>query len=97
VSFAIGFATVVLMSLLAVRADSRLAPGLASLPMNFAPDGTVLWRAPRRVALWFMPGLAALVFLLLELLAPDRLGAMIAALSFLGGQIFYHWLIGRTA
>jgi hypothetical protein len=97
VSSAIGVATVVVMSVLALRADHRVAPGKASLPMSFAPDGTVLWRAPRRVALWFMPGLAALVFLLLDLLAPDRLGAVIAAFSFLGGQAFYHWLIGRTA
>ena len=96
-SLALGIATLVVMSLLAVRADRRLAPGEASLPMNFAPDGTVLWRAPRQVALWFMPGLAALVFLLLALFAPDPLGAAIAGLSFLVGQVFHHWLIARTA
>jgi hypothetical protein len=86
VSLAVGIATLVVMSLIAVRADRRLAPGAAYLPMNFAPDGTALRRAPRRVALWFMPGLA-----------PDTLGAAIAGLSLLGGQAFYHWLIGRTA
>jgi hypothetical protein len=97
VSLATGIATGVAMSPLAVRADRSLAPGQASLPMNSAPDGSVLWRAPRRVALWVMPGLAAPVFLLLELLAPDPLGAAISALSLLGGQVVFPWLIGRTA
>jgi hypothetical protein len=85
------------MAVLALRADLRLAPGRAMLPMNFAPDGTVLWQAPRRVALWFMPVLGVIVFVPLTLFAPGTPGALIAVTALLSGQVFYHWLIGRTA
>ncbi|KPQ14071.1 MAG: hypothetical protein HLUCCO18_16145 [Rhodobacteraceae bacterium HLUCCO18] len=85
------------MMVLALRADRRLAPGRAMLPMNFAPDGTVIRHAPRRIALWFMPALGVVVFVPLALFAPGTPGALIAATALLSGQLFFHWLIGRTA
>jgi len=92
-----GLAVLCLMAVLALRADRRLDPGRVTLPMNFAPDGTVLWRAPRRVALWFMPVLGLIVFVPLTLFAPGTPGALIAAMALLSGQMVYHWLIGRAA
>jgi hypothetical protein len=93
----VGLAVLCLMAVLALRADRRLDRDLATIPMNFAPDGTVLWRAPRRVALWFMPVLGVIVFVPLTLFAPGTPGALIAATALLSGQVFYHWLIGRAA
>ncbi len=93
----VGLAVLCLMAVLALRADRRLDRDRATIPMNFAPDGTVLWRAPRRVALWFMPVLGVIVFVPLTLFAPGTPGALIAATALLSGQVFYHWLIGRAA
>jgi len=93
----VGLAVLGLMMVLALRADRRFAPGRAMLPMNFAPDGTVIRHAPRRIALWFMPALGVVVFVPLALFAPGTPGALIAATALLSGQLFFHWLIGRTA
>lgn len=95
-SAAIGLVALVLMLIIARRADRHLAPGQSSLPMNFAPDGSVLWRAPRRVALGFMPMLGALIILPSVIFAPATAAAPIAGLALLGGQLFFHWLIGRA-
>ena len=88
----VGLAVLGLMMVLALRADRRLAPGRAMLPMNFAPDGTVIRHAPRRIALWFMPALGVVVFVPLALFrtrharrAHRRNGASVGpALFFIG-------------
>ncbi|WP_148213357.1 hypothetical protein [Rhodospirillum centenum] len=48
------------MSLLSFRADRRLDPA-ELLPMQWGLDGQPTWSAPRRVALFFTPTLAALI------------------------------------
>ena len=93
---ALAAATVLLMAGLAVRAERRFADH-PTLPMQFGLDGQPTWRAPRRIALSFMPGLALLVFLPLLALAPGSPGVAIAAASLLGGQLFYHHLLSRAA
>lgn len=96
-SAALAAVAVLLMAGLAVRAERRFADH-PTLPMQFGLDGRPNWRAPRRIALSFMPGLALLVFLPLLAFAPAEIGAMaIAAASMLGGQTFYHHLLGRAA
>lgn len=94
--WALGLATVAVMAVLARRADRRFA-GHRHLPMQFGPSGTPGWTAPRAVALGFLPVLALAVFGALWVFAPDPIGALIAALSLLGGQVFYHALIARWA
>ncbi|MFC7331537.1 hypothetical protein [Rhodocista pekingensis] len=49
-----------LMGLLSFRADRRLDPA-DWLPMQWDLDGQPTWSAPRRVALFFTPALAALI------------------------------------
>jgi hypothetical protein len=44
-----------------------------------------------------MPVLGVIVFVPLTLFAPGTPGALIAVTALLSGQVFYHWLIGRTA
>lgn len=90
----LGLGTLALMGVLAARANRRFAEH-PSLPMQFGMDGRVGWTAPRAVALAFMPGLAVVTFAGLALLAPDAGGALVAALSLLGGQVFYHGMIRR--
>lgn len=92
-----GLALLALMAVLALRADRRLAPGRPTLPMTFAPDGSVLMRAPRRVALGVLPALAAAGFAALSLVAPGSPVALVPVLSLLAGQVFYHRLAGRAA
>ncbi len=83
------------MAVIALRADRHFADH-SDLPMNFGFDGSPGWRAPRRVALWFMPGLAAVVLLPIAFALPDVNGATIGAVAFLGGQALHLYLIGRT-
>ena len=94
-AWALAFGTLVVMAVLAVRANARFADN-RYLPIQFGPTGQVGWTAPRIVALGFLPGLAVLVFLGLLLFAPDPLGAIVSSMALLGGQVFYHWMIGRT-
>ena len=96
-ALALGLCTLAAMALIARRAERSLAPDQDRLPMNFALDGTVLRTAPRRVALWFMPALAVTVFVPLALVAQGTPGALVAAISLLGGQLFYHELVRRAA
>ena len=95
-SAALAAITVLLMAGLAVRAERRFADH-PTLPMQFGLDGRPNWRAPRRIALSFMPGLALLVLLPLLAVTPETGAMAIAAASMLGGQLFYHHLLGRAA
>ncbi len=92
----VAVATLALMTVLALRAERRFADH-ATLPMQYGLDLRPTWGAPRRLALAFMPGLALAVFLPLLIFLPDPAGAAIAAVSLIGGQVFYHHLLGRSA
>lgn len=93
--WAMGAGVLAAMVVLALRADARFAAH-DRLPMQFAPDLSAGWTAPRAVALGFLPGLAAAILLALALFAPDPPGAAIAGGSLLAGQVFYHWLLARS-
>jgi hypothetical protein len=91
----VSLATLAFMAALARRANARFA-AISRLPMNFGVDGTPGWHAPRRVALWFMPVLAALILVPLAILAPSLSGTAIGALCLVGGQILHFHLIDRV-
>lgn len=97
---------VVVMALLARRADRRFRRE-ARLPMQWGPTGGVNWSAPRRLALAFMPAMAAVLLgfiAILLLTVPPRAGqeglvlpvAMAMGLLLIAAQLFHFWLIGRT-
>ncbi|WP_439110801.1 hypothetical protein [Lentibacter sp.] len=68
----------------------------SSLPMQFGPTGQAGWHAPRRVALAFMPALAAGTLLLMVLFVPVLSSIATACACLLGGQLLYHWLLARS-
>jgi len=89
------------------RADRRFR-GEQRLPMQWLLDGTVIWTAPRRVALAFTPVLAAFVLaatVAMTLLLKPRPGQeglevpVVAgmALVFIGAHALHLWLIVRFA
>ena len=86
-----------LMAWEARRMDRRLDPAVSALPMNFVADGSALWRAPRQVALWFVPALAGLVLVALEVVAPGTPASLIGVAPLLAGQLFYHRILSRSA
>ena len=88
-------ATVALLIALARRAD-RTLPAAKRLPMNFGPDLSPGWTAPRAIALAVIPGLAALVLLPTSLVPGAEIGLVVAALSFIAAHVFYMWLIRRA-
>ena len=97
---------VVTMALSARRADARFR-GAARVPMQWGPTGQVTWSAPRRLALAFMPVLAAalLAFVtVLSMIVPQRAGqeglvlpvTMGIGVTLVAAQFLHFWLIGRT-
>ena len=79
---------------LAILADRHL-PKASELPMQWGWDGRINWTAPRRVALGFMPFLAALILVPVSLLPGEWLALPISAASLLLGQLLQLWLTRR--
>ena len=102
----IGMFFVLVLCGVAFRANKRLRSE-DRLPMQWLLPDTVIWSAPRPVALAFVPALAFLSFAglaVLSLYTRPRPGqefmvipAMIAiGLVLLGVQLFHLWMVDRT-
>lgn len=102
---AIAFSGIAVLVLLSVSADVRFRDR-ARLPMQWRLSGEVSWSAPRRLALAFIPLLAALVLLvavvLLRRAGPETAQggawavAFIAA-AFVAVHLLHLWMIGRRS
>ncbi|HYD89725.1 MAG TPA: hypothetical protein VEA80_19745 [Vitreimonas sp.] len=64
------WALVGVMALFSVAALLR-TPADAPLPMQWGLDGQPTWRAPRMIALFFPPALAALILVFLSVVTGD--------------------------
>ena len=100
------------MIVLSVRANSRVRQK-HRLPMQWMLSrsrplsSTVIWSAPRILALSLVPALAIVVLALFAIASitltprPGQEGMMVPSLIFIGGiflavQILHLWLIGKT-
>jgi hypothetical protein len=94
------------LALVAVQADRRFASA-RSLPMQWGFDGQVNWSAPRRIALAFIPALAAIMFAVLigldQNVEPSAgqeamvlPGFVVMGMTMLAVQQFHLWLVSRT-
>ncbi len=84
------------MVAISLRADRAFA-GYDRLPMQFGPDGTPGWTAPRRIALAFSPVLSVLILLPTLWAAPDMPGILaFAGACLIGGHLFHLFLIRRS-
>jgi len=86
------------------RANARFAHA-ARLPMQWSLSGSVNWTAPRRLALAFMPLLAAILLTgtaVAPLFTPPRGGQDVVsalatmAATLIGVHALHLWLIDRT-
>ena len=102
----IGILFVLTLCGIALRADWRLR-GEDRLPMQWLLPDQVIWSAPRRIALAFVPTLALVLFgalTLLSFITRPRLGqeylvvpSLIAVgLLLIGVQRFHLWMVERT-
>jgi hypothetical protein len=89
--------------LLSVRADHRFRH-LERLPMQWSFQGKPTWSAPRKLALTFTPGLAAIVLTAVVVSVatleprPGQEGleipvVFLVALSFVAAHLFHLWMI----
>lgn len=97
---------VALLTAMSLRANRRFE-GERRLPMQWLPDGSVTWTAPRPVALAFTPVLSAVCLtavVALTIFGEPRSGQghlvipilIAVALVLLGVHAFHLWLIQRT-
>lgn len=95
------------MIALSLRANRRFR-AIDRLPMQWTLTGAVSWRAPRGVALAFMPVLGTIVILVIGAMAlwvpprPGQEGLVIPVLlAIAAGMVAIHalhiWMIGRWA
>ena len=105
-SVAVALVTIALLAAMSLRANRRFEME-PRLPMQWGLDGSVNWSAPRRVALAFMPVMAAICLLgitALTAFVKPRVGQehlvlpvnVLAAFALVGVHAFHLGLVRRS-
>jgi hypothetical protein len=106
VEAAVAVVAIAMLASMSVMANARFKDQ-RRLPMQWARAGSVIWTAPRTLALAFTPVLAALCLSATAALAafasprPGQEGLVVpviifVALAFVGAHALHLWLIDRT-